>query len=365
MKDKRKISTFQDEVDRVRDLVLTHGWNSTCFQIVNPGIEYWFGDDGESVIGYVSTKASRVVGGAPVCPKDALPRVAAAFENATAATGKKVCYFGAEARLESVYHNSKDHSKVLLGAQPAWHPANWPLAVKDKSSLRAQLNRAANKHVVISEWTIGRANDNPLLWECLNKWLDTKGLPPLSFMIESATLRDLESRRVFVAEHEDKIVAFLVLSPIPHRKGWLTEQFPHTPDAPNGTVELMMDHAFRKIAAEGSEYVTLGLSPLSRRAEIAAFENPLWLKAFLAWMRKHGQRFYNFDGLDAFKAKMNPEYWEPIFAISNEKEFSRQTLFAIGSAFSGNRPLTVFGKGLLRAAAAELKWLRNKTLRNQ
>ena len=28
---------------RARDLVMKHGWNTTCFQIVNPGIEYWFG----------------------------------------------------------------------------------------------------------------------------------------------------------------------------------------------------------------------------------------------------------------------------------------------------------------------------------
>ena len=53
---------------RARDLVMKHGWNTTCFQIVNPGIEYWFGDDGESVVGYVSSGDVRVVAGAPVCP---------------------------------------------------------------------------------------------------------------------------------------------------------------------------------------------------------------------------------------------------------------------------------------------------------
>lgn len=40
---------------RARELVLKYGWNSTCFQIVNPGIEYWFGDDGDSVVGYVTS----------------------------------------------------------------------------------------------------------------------------------------------------------------------------------------------------------------------------------------------------------------------------------------------------------------------
>ncbi|MBX3245228.1 MAG: DUF2156 domain-containing protein [Acidobacteria bacterium] len=352
----------ENKIGLVRELVFRHGWNTTCFQIVNPGMEYWFGDNGDSVVAYADTKHTRVVAGAPVCSKASLPDVARRFEQDSADLEKNVCYFGAEQRLENIYHESDHHSKILLGAQPVWHPANWEKAVKGKGSLRAQLNRAVNKGVVISEWPVEKATDNSLLWDCLRKWLDTKGLPPLSFMIEPATLKHLEGRRIFVAEHDENVVAFLVLSPIPRRSGWLTEQFPHTPEAPNGTVELMMDNAFRKLAADGAQYVTLGLSPLSRRAKIDAFENPMWLRAFLAWMRKHGQRFYNFDGLDAFKAKMAPEYWEPIFAISNEPEFSRRTLFSIGEAFSNNRPFRVFGKGLLRSVRSELKWLKQRLI---
>ena len=33
----------RDKFKRARDLVMKYGWNTTCFQIVNPGIEYWFG----------------------------------------------------------------------------------------------------------------------------------------------------------------------------------------------------------------------------------------------------------------------------------------------------------------------------------
>lgn len=358
-----KIVSRQNDHESARELVLHYGWNSTCFQIVNPGMEYWFGEDGESVVAYVTTKHARVVAGAPVCSAASLSEIVVKFENESAEIGKNVCYFGAEERLENLCRDSAGHSKVLLGAQPVWHPANWPDAVKRKRSLRAQLNRAANKGVEISEWPIDRAKDNPLLWACLQEWLDTKGLPPLSFMIEPSTLRHLDGRRVFIAERGERVVAFLVLSPIPTRSGWLTEQFPHTNDAPNGTIELMIDSAFRRLAEDGAQYVTLGLSPLSERARIEAFENPMWLRAFLAWMRKHGQRFYNFDGLDAFKAKMSPEYWEPIFAISNEPDFSRRTLFSIGEAFSNNHPFRIFGKGLLRAARSEANWIKGRLIK--
>jgi lysylphosphatidylglycerol synthetase-like protein (DUF2156 family) len=180
-------------------------------------------------------------------------------------------------------------------------------------------------------------------------------------VIEPETLERLDSRRIFVAEHRERVVAFLILSPVPTRSGWLTEQFPHRPGAPNGTVEFMMDTAIRVLADEGFKYVTLGLSPLSKRAKIESFDNPFWLRFLLGWMRKHGQRFYNFDGLDRFKSKLAPEYWEPIFAISNEPKFSVRTLYAIALAFTNNKPFRVIGGGLRKAVDSELrsfrKWL--------
>lgn len=348
------------DFERARELVLQYGWNTTCFQIVNPGIEYWFGGDGASVVGYVTSGKSRVVAGAPVCSGASLPAVVEAFESDARANGLGVCYFGAEARLEGVFRDAKDHARVLLGAQPVWHPANWPKITAGRASLRAQFNRARNKGVSITEWSVERATNNAELHECLKAWFTLKGLPPLHFVIEPETLGRLENRRIFVAEHNSRVAAFLVLSPIPIRKGWLTEQFPHHPKAPNGTVELMMDHAIRRLCDEGFEYVTLGLSPLSKRARIAPFDNPVWLRILLAWMRKHGQRFYNFDGLDAFKAKLTPEFWEPVFAISNEPVFSGSTLYSLALAFTDNHPISVIAGGLAKAIASEFATLKRK-----
>ena len=351
------------DYERARDIVLRHGWNTTCFQIVNPGIEYWFGPDGDSVVGYVSSSKVRVVAGAPVCREGDLPSVTEAFERDTRTDGRTVCYFGAEERLDRLYRGDPGHSFVLLGAQAVWRPSEWETIVKGDRSIRAQLNRSRNKGVTVSEWPTERARNSPELRECLNSWLGVKGLPPLHFVIEPETLGRLEHRRVFVAERGARVEAFLVLSPIPDRSGWLTEQFPHRRAAPNGTVELMMDAAIRTVADEGCEYITLGLSPLSKRADIEPFDNPLWLRVFLAWMRKHGQRFYNFDGLDRFKAKLRPKYWEPVFAISNEPTFSRKTLWAIAQAFTGNHPTRVFGNGLIKAIRIEVgnlrRWIGN------
>ncbi len=344
--------------EAARKLVLAHGWNSTSFQIVNPGIRRWFSEDGDAVVGYVPAKRMRIVVGAPVCEKEKLAAVSKAFEQDAEREGFKACYFGAEARLEDAVVRDGRHSEFLIGAQPVWHPRDWDTIVASHRTLRSQVNRARNKGVIVEEWSVERAANNTQLGELLAAWLESKGLPPLHFMVETDTLARLEHRRIFVARSGEEIVGFVVLSPVPNRKGWLFEQFPHRPGAANGTVELMIDTAMRRLAADGAEYVTLGISPLSTRAPLPEESPPLWLRMMLIWFRKHGKRFYNFDGLDAFKAKLRPTNWEPVYVLVNEPKVRVRTLFAIADAFSGNAPYALVTGALLKAATTEFRRFR-------
>jgi phosphatidylglycerol lysyltransferase len=345
--------------ERVRNLVLQFGWNSTCYQIVNPGIELWFAQSGQAVIGYVLRKGVRVVAGAPICAESALGEVLDEWEAAAQSAGHMVCYFGAEARIRECLGGRIGYSTVSLGAQPNWNPQDWAEIFDGDKTLRAQRSRVLNKGVSVREWTAEEAVQNQELRRCLRDWLLTRGLPVMHFLVEPETFDHLEDRRIFVAERGGKPVGFLVLSPIPERQGWLTEQFPRGKGAPNGTVEILMDTAIRSVAESGAQYVTMGIVPLSQHGTPEACCNPAWLNLLLKWVRAHGRRFYNFDGLDNFKSKFRPQEWEPIYVISKEPEFSFRTLHAIAGAFSDGSPLSAVTRGLGRAVLQEIRWLRS------
>ena len=361
------MATLQNEIgfdsERLRwarELILRYGWNATAYQIINPGIELWFSSDCEAVVGFVRARNTLVVAGAPVCARERLADVAMEFEQAARRDGERVCYFGAEDRLESLYRSATTHSMVLLGAQPMWLPRNWREIISGHASLRAQLNRARNKSVSVGEWPSSQAAGHPALQDCLREWLATRGLPPMHFLVEPQTLERLVDRRVFVAERKGQVVGFLVASPIPRRNGWLIEQIIRGRGAPNGTAELMIDAAVRAMAEEECDYMTLGLSPLSRRAAISQEENPFWLRWSLSWVRAHGKRFYNFDGLDAFKTKFQPERWDPVFAIFNAPRFSPTALYAIAEAFTKGAPIRAIAGALLKAAQTEVGWFADR-----
>ena len=305
------------------------------------------------------------VAGSPVCRPSRLKDVLEEFEDDTHARGLWSCYFAADERVAQELAQRGPFDRILLGAQPVWDPHDWPDILERKASLRAQLNRAHNKDVSAARWSRQRAEDHPDLHRCLEDWLETRGLPPLHFLVEPETLGRLYDRRVYVAVQPsgrpnaaEIVRGFLVASPIPQRNGWLIEQIIRGRGAPNGTSELLLDAAWRDLAESGAEYVTLGLSPLSRRTDVEFSHHRAWLRFALGWVRAHGRRFYDFDGLDAFKAKFLPQRWEPIWAITSERRVGLGTLWAISGAFGQMSPPKLLTLALWRGLVKEIRWLR-------
>ena len=344
----------EDDRAAARRLVLRHGWNAVAYQILNPGMRLWFSHARDAVVGYASYAHVRVIAGAPVCAPERLDAVATELEEDAERHGERVLFFGAGERLEHVYAVRRDHCLVPLGAQPVWEPAEWPGIVRGKASLRAQLNRARNKGVHVDEWPAARARGSPTLRAVLDEWLRTRGLPPLGFLVTPDLLDDLDDRRVFVATRGADVVAFLIGTPVPARHGWLVEEWPRTRAAPNGTTHSLVDAAMRAFADGGSRYVTLGLAPLARRADDGLRGQPAWLRMTLRWVRAHGRRFYNFGGLEAFKASLQPMRWEPVYAIAPEGRITPWMLRAVAGAFSHGAPELLVARALASAARDEL-----------
>jgi phosphatidylglycerol lysyltransferase len=353
-----------DNPSRVRELVLKFGSNSTAYQILNPGIRHWLPPENNAVVGHVRQRGRWIVAGAPICEATSLATTSLAFE-ATAleeGRGARVCYFCVADRLRKALaahpETNGRHATIAIGAEPVWDPRTWDERVRRRSSLRAQLNRARNKGVTIVAAPTRPVPYRDALQACLAQWLAARPLPPMHFLVEPDTLGGvLEDRRLYVAMRSGKPVGFLVASPVPLRNGFLIEQIVRGAGAPNGMAELLIDAAMRDLAACGATYVTQGLVALSTYAKIAMAENPLWIRALMAWARAHGRRFYNFAGLEAFREKMEPDAWETVYAIANEPRISPTTLHAIARAFCHGSPFGALTRALGKALRQEIRWL--------
>jgi phosphatidylglycerol lysyltransferase len=130
-------------------------------------------------------------------------------------------------------------------------------------------------------------------------------------------------RRYFLAQQGGHVVGFLVAVPVYARGGWLFEDVVRDPGAPNGTTELLVDAAMRVAAEQGCTYVTLGLVPLSGA-----------VSGWLRLARNAASALYDFRGLRAFRAKLKPTSWEPLFLTFPRNRLGTVALYDALSAFA-------------------------------
>ncbi len=351
-------------IERTRRAILKNGRNATAYQIINHGIQRWFYRDAETgedaLIGYVCKGKTGVAAGEPVCKEKDIQKIVRLFqEHMQQHSSPWTCWFCASPVFARQFQNKPGYAIILIGAQPVWNPQYWKAEVHKHPTLRKQLNRARNKGVVVREWTAQKATNHPALLQCLSEWLEARPFPALHFLVEPQTLDRLYDRRIFVAERSAEPIGFVILSPVPYHNGWLVEQIIRGSKAPNGTSELMVDFAAQVTGEEKYEYLTLGLAPLSRRSDIQ-FDNTPGIRFLLGWIRLHGKRFYNFDGLDYFKSKFVPQSWEPVYAVVNRRRFSLRTFYAVAAAFSNGSPLRALAIGSWKAVRQELRWLKGR-----
>jgi phosphatidylglycerol lysyltransferase len=335
-----------------RDLVVTYGRNATAYQILNPGIQHWFSDSKDAVVGYVRRGSWILVAGEPVCDRRRLPAIVSEFETFARDNGCRACYvLATDGMREAV----SDHAAIAIGAQPTWNPGEWNMTVRTHRSFRAQLHRSVNKAVEVSEEPAAGAREDPGIQGILREWLASRRLPPMHFLVEPEVLSGIvEDRLLFVARRHGRVVAFLVASPVPGCNGYLIEELARSPHAPNGTSELLIDAAMRRFAELGCTYATMGLVALASGTTDA---NPFWLRTLMSIARAHANRFYNFRGLESFRRKMHPRAWEKLYAISSERAFSPQALYAMGGAFSGISPIRAIGIAVLKGVREEVRTL--------
>ncbi len=285
----------------VRALLARHGWNATSFQVFEPGFRYWFDDD--ACVAYVDTGAAWVAAGAPIAARERLDEVARRFVAAARAAGRRASFFASEQR----FVDATGLPSLRIGEQPVWAPREWDATLATSRSLREQLRRARAKGVAVRavgpdeivdpESTVRRAIER-----LARRWLGSRAMAPMGFLVQLHLSTFLEERRFFVAERAGEMVAFLAVVPIYAREGWFLEDLVRDPTAPNGTPELLVDAAMRAAAAEGRAHVTLGLAPLSGAVN-------RWLR----FARRAGAGLYDFAGVRAFKEKLRPRDWEPVY----------------------------------------------------
>ena len=152
----------------------------------------------------------------------------------------------------------------------------------------------------------------PELRRVSDEWLARKNTREKGFSIGYFDERYLASFPVAVVRVGDRIVAFANLWASAGREELSVDLMRHAADAPRGSMEFLVVQLMLWGREHGYRRFDLGMAPLSgvERRELG----PMWARAG-AWLYRHGEHFYNFQGLRQYKEKFDP-LWEPRYLAS-------------------------------------------------
>ena len=245
--------------------------------------------------------------GDPVAPVECSPELIRLFlERCDDFDGRPVFY---QVRKESLHcYADLGLSFIKLGEEAFVPLEGFNLDGGSGKPLRKVLHRLEREGVrfrILEREAVGAAL--PALRAVSDAWLRQKGSAEKSFSLGRFVDDYVTRFPAAVVEIDGRIVAFAVLWPGPNRVELSVDLMRHTEDAPLGTMEALFVHLMLWGRDQGYRAFDLGVAPLSgiARSPIASGWSRL---AGLAY--RHGDAFYNFQGLRAFKEKFHPE-WQP------------------------------------------------------
>jgi len=324
-----------DPRGRAFELIRQLGRDTVSFQGLESGYRYWF-DGEESLVAYVDTGGAWVAAGGPIAPPDRLADIATRFAEAASRQRRRACFFAAEQPLVDA-----GLPALQIGEQPVWEAARWDQVLAGAASLRYQVRRARNKGVRVRRLEGHELQPGTRLRDELDalglSWQAIHRMAPMRFLVQLEPFAFVTERVLYAAERDDKLVGLASAVPVYARERLFLEDLVRAPRAPNGTTELLVDAVMRAVPDLGMRELTLGLAPLA--GNVAT-----WLR-FARWL---GGPLYDFDGLRAFKAKLRPHRWEPIYLCAAPGSSRLMALRDSLRAFAGGSLIGFAGKSLFR-----------------
>ena len=204
-----------------------------------------------------------------------------------------------------------------IASSPYFDLKNWNPRGNSAKGLRLGLNRARRAEITVKLVSDISPKFRKEVGDLSEKWLARRSAG-LSFgwLFRLAPFQNADAKRYFAARNADGgLVGLLAASPIPARDGWYLEDVLRSPDAPDGTSELLVFEALRGLAAEGAQLATLGTVPLSDIGVDEITTKAYLLGRVLDLTRRNLRSIYNIEGLRCFKSKFVPSWWESEYVV--------------------------------------------------
>ncbi|EQD64416.1 lysyl-tRNA synthetase (class II) [mine drainage metagenome] len=294
------------ELERVREFYAQHGGGAFAHLSFMADKHLFWGAGQRTLIAYGNVRDRLIALGAPSGEPAAQAQAILDFRRYADSQGcAPVFYEVLEPDLARFHDLGFDLFK--LGELALIPLAEFSLIGKRWEDLRQAVNRAAREKL---SFRMAVAPFDSALLVALEQvsdaWLADKGVAEKGYSLGRFDPAYLAWGPLALVYREGELIAFANLLPGYGTQGYTgIDLMRHLPDAPRGSMDFLFANVLGWAKEQGHAWFSLGMAPLSNvgTTPYARLNERLAALAF-----RHGNRFYNYQGVRRYKEKFRPEW---------------------------------------------------------
>lgn len=285
--------------------------NPSAVLALNSGVEYFRapGIDGFIAFRRAGRHIVQICGPiAPVAEHDAL---VAAFLSRAAASRYRVMAVQLQ-RNEAETYQRHGFRVDQIGASYAVDLERFTLRGKQFVSLRNKISRAGRAGISTQIIPDSDLTDRlrAEIRSVDDAWLHGKGAHTheIAVLVGELGGKAGGSRRVVLARIDGRLIGYLTFSPVAgSRPGWLHDLSRKVPDAPPGTMELMVSAAVDQFRCNGDRWLHFGFTPFTGLSDTHRMRTShRAVRTIVRLLAEHGEKLYPAATQLAYKQKWAP-----------------------------------------------------------
>jgi len=330
------------EQEKAREIVENYGCSSLAAFTLLSDKSYFFSPSGRSVIAYVPKGRGAIALGDPIGPIEDRKEVIVSFQQFCQRNDWYPAFYQTLPDDINLYRLLG--FKVLkIGVEGIIDLKAFTLQGKAGKNLRTPMNRMTKMGYDVKFYPPPIADDLlRQLKHVSDEWLQMMQGSEKHFSLgwfDEAYLRECEIAVVHSPQSE--IVAFANLVSEYQLNEITNDMMRYRRAIENGMMDFLFISMFQHYKERGYDSFNIGLSVL---AGVGDTEESRRLEKVLRYLQEHLNRFYNFQGLHAYKEKFHPS-WEPRYLVYPSLAALPDVVVALIRADSGDRLLDYFRPG--------------------
>ncbi|MFB2773519.1 phosphatidylglycerol lysyltransferase domain-containing protein [Pelatocladus sp. BLCC-F211] len=337
----RNLATLNQR-QRAREIVKNHGCSSLAEFTLLSDKSYFFSPTNQSVIAYVPKGRGAIALGDPIGPIADRRETIVAFQQFCQRNDWYPAFYQTLPDDIDLY-KSLGFQALKIGEEAIVDLKSFTLQGKAGKNFRSAVNRMTKLGYEVRFYQPPIADDLlRQLKTVSDEWLQMVQGSEKRFSLgwfDEAYLKECEI--AVIQSSHGEIIAFANIVSEYQINEITNDLMRHRKSIENGTMDFLFISMFQHYKEQGYDSFNLGLSAL---AGVGETQESRRLEKTLHYLYQHLERFYNFQGLHAYKDKFHP-IWQPRYLIYPSLAALPDVIVALIRADSGDRLLDYFKPG--------------------